>query len=75
MGLSGARGDLSGARTRRVGPPRPTGHKVPGTFRSNRPREKVVVSRVRACDGNGLVLCEWGIREARTAHGFVGEGP
>ena len=75
MGLSGARGDLTEARTRRVGPPRPKEHKVPGTFRPNRPGQKKFVSRVRACDGNGLVLCERGTREARTAHGFGGEGP
>ena len=50
-------------------------HKVPGTFRPNRPRQKVLVSGVRACDGNGLVLCEGGTREARTAHGFGGVGP
>ena len=76
MGLSGAiyRGGLSEAMTRRVGPPRPKEHKVPGTFRPNRPRQKVLVSGVRACDGNGLVLCEGGTREARTTHGFVGVG-
>ena len=51
-------------------------HKVPGTlkFRLNRPRQAAVVSRVRARDGNGLVLCERGTREARTAHGFRGVG-
>ena len=71
MGMrhSGARGDLSEARTRRVGPPRPKEHKVPGTFRSNRPGHKGFVSRRRTDDDIGGCEEGWASREGSIAEG------
>ena len=74
MRLSGARGDLSGASSsarEASGPPeKPSGQFLVLSV----PDDKDIISCVRACHGNRLVVREGGTRGARTAHGFMGEG-
>ena len=74
MRLSGARGDLSEASSsarKASGPPEKPSKPFLGL---SVPVHNDIISCVRACHGNPLVLCEGGTRGARTAHGFVGVG-